>query len=62
MLKLREEFVKADADGGGDLDMGEFVQAFDGGRRLRLLMLKQGDSGRRRWMEKRLPHLPNFSS
>eukprot|EP00192_Tetraselmis_astigmatica_P000660 CAMPEP_0117689666 /NCGR_PEP_ID=MMETSP0804-20121206/24643_1 /TAXON_ID=1074897 /ORGANISM="Tetraselmis astigmatica, Strain CCMP880" /LENGTH=1073 /DNA_ID=CAMNT_0005502517 /DNA_START=57 /DNA_END=3278 /DNA_ORIENTATION=+ len=30
MLRLRETFMKADADGGGDLDVEEFVAAFDG--------------------------------
>jgi hypothetical protein len=30
MLKLKETFTRADADGGGDLDIEEFVEAFDG--------------------------------
>lgn len=30
MLKLRDTFQKADTDGGGDLDIDEFVDAFDG--------------------------------
>lgn len=37
MLKLKETFMQADVDGGGDLDIDEFVDAFDG-------ILGDGDS------------------
>ena len=33
---MREVFEKADADGGGDLDMDEFIRAFEGGWRVHL--------------------------